>query len=110
MENEPKSNSWNLVHLEYGILFVEETIYNYMCLRSLDQSVKSLQAKSLVSEHSQFSFFSPSCTLVAAVHVNLLLVVVASKANTADIVVQNDDMILNQLVVLLYSMCMTSVF
>ena len=49
-------------------------------------------------------------SIIAAVHVNLLLVVVLSKANTADIVMQNDDMILNQLIVLLYSMCMTSVF
>ena len=83
------------MHLEYGISHVDETIYNYMCLRSLDQSVKS--------QHKHLS-------IIAAVRVNLLLVVVVSKANTADIVMQNDDMILNQLIVLLYSMCMTSVF
>ena len=38
--------------------------------------------------------------IYTAVHVNLLLVAVVSNANTADIVVQHDDMILNQLVVL----------
>ena len=102
MENRPKSNSWNLMHLEYGISHVDALriwillwyVWNIMktyCIYLLYLSDKHL-------------------SLIAAVHVNLLLVVVLSKANTADIVMQNDDMILNQLIVLLYSMCMTSVF
>ena len=102
MENRPKSNSWNLMHLEYGISHVD-ALRIWILLWYVWNIMKTYCIYLLYLSHKHLS-------IIAAVHVNLLLVAVLSKANTADIVMQNDDMILNQLIVLLYSMCMTSVF